>query len=190
MIKIAIDPGHGMSNITDDVYDPGAVHKNRVEADINLAVALTLKAECVAERTAYYMIRDDKTDHVPVELRDDRAHAAGCTHYVSIHCNAGPASARGIEVFYRDAGDKDFGGRFLAAFKARFPGLPIRGLKHESLTARGRLAVMSFQGYAILIECGFVTNDADSIAIQSRAFRLALADAVLAAVGIDNADAG
>lgn len=115
-MKLCIDPGHGMSNRTPGVYDPGAVVRfptgsgaapiEESEAAIVLQIGLTLKWVCGDYGMPFWMTRlDDRADAV-LGKRDERAKRECCTHFLSLHCNAGGGS--GTETYYRDARDRAF----------------------------------------------------------------------------------
>lgn len=170
-MRIAIDAGHGMGNRKQGVYDPGAVSAGVAEADITLLWALAGKHILTQRGISVWLTRDDATDYTPVGTRDDRAEAAGCTHFLSLHCNAAGPTARGTETFYRDAADRAWAA---VAQKAalRALGLRDRGLKLESASQHSRLAVFDFDGPACLVELGFITNPADRIAMLVRDNRI------------------
>lgn len=181
-MKLAIDPGHGMSNRSFGKYDPGAVAGGVAEADIALQFALTIKWVAKTEfGIDVFLTRDDDRDHAPVSSRDDAAKKAGCTHFISLHMNAGGMLAKGIETFYRDVEDLRFAQKIHPAVVAAL-GLSDRLIKHESQTAVGKLAVMAFKGPAILIELGFITNAKDRARCLQRDARIAVARAILTSV--------
>lgn len=159
-MKVCIDPGHGMSNRTRNVFDPGAVHLEgqflHKEADIALKYGLTLKDVLRARQVEIFMSRDDHEDHAPVGIRAKNAKIAGCTVLVSLHLNDfDDDRANGLEVLFRDADDK------LLAQKMQTALLKVTKLKDRKIKERRELAVLSFQGTAVLIELGFIANDKD-----------------------------
>lgn len=181
-MKLAIDPGHGFASRRQGVYDPGAVGAGVPEASVVLQFGLTLRWACKVRGIDVWMTRDDQTDPAPLRRRDDRAAEAGCTHFVSLHCNsASDARVHGIETFYRDNADKAFA-EIVQGIAVATIERPSRnpGVRPESMTAAGRLAVLSFPGPACLIELGFISNKADREAMldinRQRAFCGRLAD--------------
>jgi len=172
MLKLAIDPGHGFANRKPGKYDSGAVANGHSEADIALQFGLTLNWACKDAGVASWMSRDDDRDVDPIGTRDDRAEAAGCSHFVALHLNAG--GGHGVEVFYRDAQDKAFAQLVLQAALGA-TGLPSRGLKLESQSQHPRLAVLDFDGPACLVELGFIDNPADLRELLKRDVRIAFA---------------
>jgi N-acetylmuramoyl-L-alanine amidase len=169
--KLAVDAGHGGSNAQPGRYDPGAVGGGLQEADIALQWAMTGKHVLARAGIAYWLTREDDADPAPLWLRDERARANKCTHYLSLHCNAGPGHASGTEAFYRDANDAHWAEIVLGAVLPAV-GLRNRGVKHESQSPRQRLSVLDFAGSATLLELGFITNSADRRRMTSRDVRL------------------
>jgi N-acetylmuramoyl-L-alanine amidase len=174
-MKICIDAGHGLGN-RNAGYDPGAVGGGLEEADIALAWALTGK--WVFERAGIdvFLTRSSDAESAPVGGRDDEARHAGCTHFVSIHCNAAGWTVRGTETIYRDARDKPWaelvqGAAVMAVRSSN------RGVKQESSIIREgkplRLSVLDFPGPACLLETAFISNGSDRVRLVSRAVRIA-----------------
>lgn len=178
-LRLAIDPGHGYSNRTPGVYDPGAVAAGVAEADVALQWALTGKWVLGQMGLEVWLTRDDDRDPAPVGTRDDRALRAGCSHFISLHCNSSVnAGATGTETYYRDKADA---GLALAvqrcALEAMWgdrkqPLLYDRGLKLEGQSQHPRLAVLDFPGPACLLEVGFISNLDDRTRMLSRERRV------------------
>ncbi len=185
-MKVAIDPGHGMSNATPGVFDPGAVAREAGEtfreADIALRYGLTLKDAFRSRGVEVFMTRDDHEDRAPVGERAGNAERAGCDVFVSLHLNSFDApSANGLEVLYRDNADADFA-------KAMHDELvAVTGLRPRGTPQRNNLAVLRFDGPAILIELGFISNTRDRTELlnpETRARVCAkIADVVVARFG-------
>jgi N-acetylmuramoyl-L-alanine amidase len=171
-MKIALDAGHGFSNVANGEYDPGALGGSLEEADITLSWALTGKWVLTRAGISVWLSRDSDTDAAPLTARDEAASAAGCTHFVSLHCNAASSSASGTECFYRDARDEDWAASLLEAAVTTLR-LPNRGVKPDSASPPGRLAVLDFAGPAALLELGFITNATDRALLTARASRVA-----------------
>lgn len=157
-MKVAIDPGHGMSNRQSGIYDPGATHvENDItyeEAGIAMHYGLKLKAVFLEEGCDVFMTRDDAEAHAPVGMRAARAKNAGCNVFISLHLNDFEADeANGLEVLYRDLDDEAFAHDLQDAL------LPITGFRDRGIKKREDLAVLKFQGPSALIELGFIAND-------------------------------
>jgi N-acetylmuramoyl-L-alanine amidase len=169
-MKVCIDPGHGMSNRSSGVYDPGATHvegpARHEEASIALKYGLTLKDAFRAKGVPVFMTRDDATDPTPVGARAGRAEAAGCEAFISLHLNDfDDDAANGTETLYRDDGDKAL------AAKVQSEMIAITGLRDRGLKQRTDLAVLRFDGTAILIELGFIANDTDRSTLLDTSIR-------------------
>ena len=177
-MKLCIDPGHGFSNRRPGLYDPGAEAAGVAEADIALQIALTGQWLCKQRGIACYMTRNDDSDPTPVGQRDDKAEAAGCTHFLSIHLNAADGRASGTETFYRDTTDKAWAQKVQDAALSAW-GLNDRGLKSEASSQHSRLAVFDFDGPAALLEVGFIDHSLDRTRAQSRERRIAFWSALL-----------
>ncbi|WP_137940121.1 N-acetylmuramoyl-L-alanine amidase [Chitinivorax sp. B] len=167
-MKIAIDPGHGMSNRQSGVYDPGATHRENgftyQEADIVLRYGLMLRDVIRACGHEVFMTRDDANDHMPVSKRAVSAKAAGCQTLVSLHMNdAEVDTAHGLEVLYRD--DKSLAEKLQAEL------VEVTRLRDRGAKARPDLAVLKFNGQAVLVELGFIANDNDRNTLLDTAMR-------------------
>jgi N-acetylmuramoyl-L-alanine amidase len=182
-MKICVDPGHGMSNRSPGVFDPGATHTEAGivfrEADIALKYGLTLKDELRSRQVEVFMTRDDSEDHAPVGARAANAKAAGCDRFVSLHLNdVDDDSANGAETLFRGNDDKPLAAKVQAAL------IGATGLRDRGLKQRTDLAVLKFDGVAVLVELGFIANDRDRATLLNPQIRAsvckAIADAVLA----------
>ncbi len=159
-MKIAIDPGHGMSNRRRNVYDSGATHTEGTtkyeEAAIALKYGLTLKDVFRARGHSVFMTRDDADDHAPVGERAGNAKRANADVFVSLHLNDfDDDSANGLEVLYRGNDDKPLAQKLQVAL------LAVTGFKDRDIDKRDDLAVLKFDGIAVLIELGFIAHDSD-----------------------------
>lgn len=179
-MKVAIDPGHGMSNRQRGVYDPGATHSESgylyEEAAIALKYGLTLRDAFRDKGHAVFMSRDDAEDHAPVGKRALNAKDAGCDVLISIHLNdVDDDAANGQEVLYRNPGSEAFAQEIQQTL------LTITGFKDRGIKKRDDLAVLKFQGPAVLIELGFIANDGDRETLLNPQKRDAICEAIVAA---------
>jgi N-acetylmuramoyl-L-alanine amidase len=159
-MKVAVDPGHGMSNATSGVFDPGAMAQaggeTFREADFTLRYGLSLKDVLRSRGIEVFMTRDDHEDPAPVGQRAGNAERAGCDVFVSLHMNSADApSANGLEVLFRDGADAAFAKDMHDELVA------VTGLRPRGTPQRNNLAVLRFNGPAILIELGFISNVRD-----------------------------
>jgi N-acetylmuramoyl-L-alanine amidase len=186
-LKIALDAGHGWENRQSNSYDSGAVGGGIHEADIALAWALTGKWVLENAGIPVFLTRDSDTDSAPLGSRDELAKAAGCTHFLSLHCNAAGATVRGTETIYRDQGDMKFAAMVQAAALDAL-GTRDRKIKQESSIIRDdrplRLSVLDFQGAACLFEIAFISNNADRLLMLSRANRIRFFERLVAYLSV------
>ena len=181
-MKICVDPGHGMSNRSPGIFDPGTTHTEAGtlfrEADIVLRYGLTLKDVLRARGIDVFMTRDDNNDVAPVGARAEAARNAGCGCFISFHINSvEDEQANGTETLYRDDADIQFAQRIQNAVVGAL-GLRDRGLKQRS-----DLAVLRFQGTAVLIELGFIGNDRDRNRVLEPQVRAAVCEVIAGAIG-------
>jgi N-acetylmuramoyl-L-alanine amidase len=169
-MKVCVDPGHGMSNRQTGVFDPGATHIENGflfrEADIALRYGLSLKDVFRANGIDVFMTRDDSADHAPVGTRASMAKAAGCDVFISLHLNDfDDDSANGLEVLFRDTDDKALAQKLQEAL------VKVTKMKDRKIKQRTDLAVLKFQGPAVLIELGFIANDGDRVKLLAAQVR-------------------
>jgi N-acetylmuramoyl-L-alanine amidase len=195
---VVLDPGHGG-------HDRGAASKFGFEKDFALDVAL--RARKTLEGLGYKVVMTRTTDvFIPLEQRAAVANHIDGSIFVSIHFNSSNSNpdARGFEIFSmaprgapatndavpreRDLREEpgnglDLPSSALAAsvFHALLGHVPMvdRGLKHA------RFAVLRLSTVpAVLVECGFVSNKAESTLISSSAWRAHVAEAIVD--GVEN----
>ena len=171
-MKLCIDPGHGLSSRTSGVYDPGACSGPHQEADIALTWSLTLRDACEALSVPVWMTRQHRQDAAPLSKRVAAAKASGCTHLISVHCNASDnPKANGIETLYEGTPRAAFAESLQRVLIGKM-GLTNRGIKWASIDLKRTLAVLRFDGPAALIELGFLTNAVDRAKLLDAEVRL------------------
>jgi N-acetylmuramoyl-L-alanine amidase len=195
---VVLDPGHGG-------HDRGASSRFGFEKDFALDVAL--RARLLLEKEGYKVVMTRATDvFIPLEQRAAVANHIADSIFVSIHFNSSStnADARGFEIFSmaprgapstNDSGprerdlreepgnglDMPSGALAGSVFHALLGHVPMvdRGVKHA------RFAVLRLSTVpAVLIECGFVSNNAESTLISSSAWRAQVAGAIVD--GVEN----
>lgn len=160
-MKIAIDPGHGMGNRRQGVFDPGAVCRADgiayKEADIVLSYGLTLRQQLEAMGHEVFMTRIDNEADTPLVERTRRAENEGCKAFISLHTNAHPnPAANGLEIYFKGKGARGFA-KTIQNELLRTTGMRNRGVR----PIRGASNKVRFDGIAILVELGFLTNAGD-----------------------------
>ena len=177
-MTVCLDPGHGGR-------DPGAVADGHREADLALLLARRMKEGLIRAGHRVVWTRTDDRG-LTLARRVQAAREAGAELFVSVHCNAGPPAARGIEWFHAegDAASRMLAQDWASRLQARIP-VRVRGVKPDSASPRQRLFVLRGnrrERRALLVEAGFITSPADRELLLSPGFGLALGDALAEAL--------
>ena len=145
-MKVCIDAGHGGK-------DGGAQGASVSEKWIALDVANRVAQKLQNSGMSVVMTRDSDY-YVGLAERANIANQTGADVFVSIHCNSGPSTAQGTEVWsYPGAAeDKRLAEHILGRMTAR-TGLHSRGTKEENFAVL-RLTRCP----AALVELGFISN--------------------------------
>lgn len=174
MKKIILIAGHSNS-------DPGAVHKDRVEAKLNqefreiLAVALE------------FQMNDYRLNNYKIVKDCDSLSLKRVINWINglpneeerlifdIHFNKFNTFANGTEVFIPKNYCKNELelGKKIAKSMADVMGIFNRGCKPETKSARKQLAIMRPKGINLLIELCFLDNDKDFKAYQDNKLMVA-----------------
>ena len=144
--------------------DPGAVANGVKEADLNRALRDEIAAIAI-RRGAAVRIDDDR--HRLAEVIAN-IHTTERDVICDIHFNAAAPTATGIEVIVParpTEQEKQLAGK-IAKRGSEIMGIRNRGVKDETQSARGRLAIMRPAGINLLLEICFITNSADLAAYQ------------------------
>ena len=145
-MKVCIDAGHGGK-------DGGAQGASVPEKWIALDVANRVAQKLQNSGMSVVMTRDSDF-YVGLVERANIANQTGADVFVSIHCNSGPSTAQGTEVwsYPGEAEDKRLAEKLLERIIAR-TGLHSRGTKEENFAVL-RLTRCP----AALVELGFISN--------------------------------
>lgn len=157
-MKVCVDPGHGG-------LDPGATRGTDKEADFNLSLSRLVEARL---RALQYDVVKTHNGLGPVKLKNlarcKVANDAAAAVYVAVHCNAARSTAaHGHEVIHCP---NSIRGSKLAKCVQGFlcqviPPRPRPVITDED-TGRGPYTVLRrTRMAAIIVECGFITNEAD-----------------------------
>jgi len=176
-MKLAIDPGHGMSNRQPGVYDPGGEHVEAGfgfhEAEIALRYALVLREALRSRGSTAFLTREDARDHAPLAARVGNAKLVGAEILVSLHVNTvEDPRASGVEVLYRGEASRRLAQALQSAVVA------AAKLRNRGIKQRDDLAVLRFPGPAALVELGFLGNDGDRAVIIDPARRHLICEAI------------
>jgi N-acetylmuramoyl-L-alanine amidase len=203
-ITIVIDPGHGLSGGNYDVGAHGEVNGvTYYESQLNLNIALKLYSQLISRGYNVIMTRTTEKTGVDFYDRPMYANKADADLYICIHNNAASSAAVGTEVLYQDSSDQ-IDSKILDSILAS--GLPDprvnnsarianskslseilvnnisssiafnnRGAKEQNLYVC-RNTIMP----AVLIECGFLTNQDElaKLLVDDRQLTIARAIAI------------
>ncbi|MCL5105527.1 MAG: N-acetylmuramoyl-L-alanine amidase [Armatimonadetes bacterium] len=168
-MKVALDAGHGGRT--------GAMANGLIEDELALDFVKRIGHHLRASGHQTVCTRADEK-FVPLQARGRLAVAEDCDAFLSIHFNAGPASARGVEAFIAlgDNRSRTLAERLVDA--ASSLGLKTRGVKWDSQSQHTRLKVLR-DTYrvmpAVLLEVAFLTSAHDSRLLKGPEFREAVA---------------
>jgi len=177
-MRILIDPGHGGA-------DPGATYGGVREADLNLDTGRRLALILGAERTR----QSDTT--ISLADRVDCEHRLKPDCFVSIHHDANPNPlAQGFTVYHNPG---SLHGQALAsavetAMRQRLAEFNRRSRGAQSTDDPSTAKVEHFYvlkntgSPAILVECGFVSNDLERAWLMVSEHRQAMAEGIAAGV--------
>lgn len=173
--KVIIDAGHG------GAQDPGAVYYGRREKDDTLKLALAVGRILSREGVDVVYTRVDDTYDSPFE-KAEIANRSGADYFVSLHRNAMPTpnTASGIEsLVYEDTGVPSMMARNINA------ALQEVGFTSLGVIERPGLVVLRrTQMPAVLVEAGFIDNEADNMFFDRnfQAIAEAIANGVMATI--------
>ena len=180
---IVIDPGHGYNTSASSI-DPGAVG-HVVEQEINLQIAREVTSQLAAAGADVHMLPTN-TDYINLYDRSEYARRYDPDIYIAIHCNSveNGEGVRGVEAYYFTP----FSQPLAASVSEKMAGYYERNVygdgKNRNRGAKyNYFAVTLEQEFAsILVECGFVTDYQEAMAMNSSTHQSGLASAIVDAV--------
>lgn len=173
---IVIDPGHGYTGA--DEFDPGAVGHIK-EQEANLAIAKLVAAKLEAQGANVIRLKTESQTYVTSQ-RASQARQYSPDMFISIHCNAAGESAKGAEAYYFTP----FSQPLAKAISARIGSYLGNKVHGESGLDRGAkydyFYVTQQQDFpSVLVECGFVTNYTEAMALANSTHQSGIADAIV-----------
>ena len=168
---IFISAGHN-SQSNSIKADPGAINKFGIkEGDLTIEFRDLVCKELSKLGVIY------KTDlkEESLQMYLDRIQTGDGSVVIEYHFDAGPETAEGCTALVEDdsdVNDRMFGSDLLIV-TTRAAGIKSRGVKPESYTRHGKLALMKEKGIICLFEMGFITNPSDMSKYQMNKFKLA-----------------
>ena len=160
--------------------DPGAINKYGIkEGDLTIEFRDLVAAELTKMGVPF------KTDlqEESLQMYLNRINTGRGSVVIEYHFDAGPENAEGSTSLVEedsDANDKMFATEILTSTN-QILGTKFRGVKPESFTRHGRLALMREEGIICLFEIGFITNENDMAKYHAKKHQLAKAHAEIIA---------
>jgi len=176
---VVIDPGHGGQQ-------PGTSHHGLVEKDLVLTIShMVMEHLNNNPNIRAYMTRHDDVT-VLNSWRAEFANEKGADLFISIHANAveNRPHVNGIETWYHpSANTVSFTNRQLAAIMQRnmirVTGAVDRGLmQSDPRPGRGIIVLRDTDMPAVLLEVGFLTNQAEAARLATAAYQRTVARAI------------
>ncbi|MDE6592604.1 MAG: N-acetylmuramoyl-L-alanine amidase [Oscillospiraceae bacterium] len=174
---IVIDPGHGYTGASQ--FDPGAIGHIK-EQEANLAIAKYAEEKFTARGANVIRLKTESETYVTAE-RASIARQYSPDVFIAVHCNsAGGESAKGSEAYYFTP----YSQPLAKAVTSRI-GAYLGGSVHgESGLDRGAkynyFFVTQQQDFpSILVECGFVTNYTEAMALMNPTHQAGIAEAIV-----------
>ncbi len=181
-IIIVIDPGHGGS-------DPGHLPNNvnlLQEKDLNLKISKYLGGyfEKYLQNVKVVYTRTGDT-YPSLDQRVEKANAINADYFISIHCNGNEKSSiHGTETHVHSM-DLKKSVSLARAIENQFSkraGRKSRGVKDQN-DLQHSLQVLKFTNMtSVLVECGFVTNDAEAAFLNTTYGQEIIASAIFRGV--------
>ena len=180
---IVIDPGHGY-NKSASVFDPGAVG-HVVEQKINIAISKVLTSTLQANGATVYMLPTD-TKYINLYDRSEYASRYDPDLFISIHCNSTVKGngTRGVEAYYFTPFSQPLASLVTENMSSYYKNYVYgdsknynRGAKYDYFTV-----TLEQQFPSILIECGFVSDEKEAMALNNSSVQQGLANAITEAV--------
>lgn len=172
---IVIDPGHGY---TGGNFDPGAIGHIK-EQEANLAVAKYLESILTAEGANVIRLKTE-SENYDTDQRASIARQYSPDLFIAVHCNAAAnEKATGAEAYYFTP----FSQPLADAVSASMGSYLYNSVDNGGLGDRGEkynyFFVTQQQEFpSILVECGFVTNYTEAMALANSKHQKGIANAI------------
>ncbi|MDC3953105.1 N-acetylmuramoyl-L-alanine amidase family protein [Polyangium jinanense] len=186
-VIVVIDPGHGDRLKKGNPIDPGCVHGDIYEKDLALAIGKLLKPKLEAKTScveSVHLTRDGDISELRRRLhwRTNIAKDKKANIFISLHLDAAGASASGQSVCHHPSFKNSV--KLATAISARAK--VVKPKTKGAISPRSDLHVLNKNHFgketkaSVLIELGFISNDADRTACQTKQSEIAaeIADGV------------
>lgn len=180
---IIIDAGHGG-------FDGGAVSDNGVlEKDLNLLIAKALQNELKSRRYKVVMTRETDCSLAQSKAQDikNRVKISGDYDnalFISIHCNKFPQKKySGLQTFYSKANNEELAKLIAESIQSKYISQINPSCYRKAKTADNSIYLMkNAKTTAVLVECGFVSNDMELKKLQDDYYQNSIAEIIADAV--------
>ena len=192
VLTVCVDAGHGYS---DPGSDSDFLGEEYSEKDINLMIAARLCEILRGRGAVVVMTRED--DAIPADadggvykldpyMRTDMANGIdGIDVFVSVHCDSFPTNpdVRGLRVHYDSNNTKYTPGLASSIADSCREGLSEYGMPDPKLrmyvpTDGGVYVLRNIKAPSVLVEVGFLSNEADAALMLNEDWRNACAEAI------------
>lgn len=184
---IYVDPGRGYSDLGCTSNYLNGLHEQQINLDVALQTAQLLTDY------GFTVLMTHDTNEIPAGqdedyvldqfARVDMANHSGCVVYLSIHCDYFPTNpdASGTRLYY--CTDTEGAAAFAEALAE---GFAQEGFAAPQLSGKDQnnsfIVTSQVKVPSVLVELGFVTNEADAKALSDATHRTRLAEALAAGV--------
>lgn len=164
---VVIDAGHGGT-------DPGAssVTKKK-EKEFTLAVALKVEQLLKNESKINVVLTRNSDTYPTLSDRVKIAEGANADIFISIHGNAGSATASGVETYYTRAESAELA-KTMHKYLVQSSGLSDRKVRTASLHVTRETTMP-----AVLLECGYLSNKSDASLMYTDEFQNKVAEGIV-----------
>lgn len=181
---IIIDPGHGY-NKSATTFDPGAVG-HVTEQSVNIAIAQTLTSLLQAKGATVYML-PTHTTYINLYDRSQYAAKYDPDMFISIHCNSvskSSSSAKGTEAYYFTPFSQPLASLISSKMGAYYKNSVYKDGKNYNRGAKYNYFTVTLEQSfpSVLVECGFVSNYDEAMALASSDVQLGLSNAIVSAI--------
>lgn len=173
---VVVDPGHGYTGA--DTFDPGAVGHIK-EQEANLAIAKLVEEKLKAAGANVIRLKTESETYVTAQ-RASYARQYNPDLFLAIHCNSAGEDAKGAEAYYFTPFSQPLADSISKRVGA-YLGSSVHG---TGSLDRGEnynyFFVTQQQDFpSVLIECGFVTNYTEAMALANPTHQNGIASAIV-----------
>lgn len=164
-VVIMLDPGHGMGNTRNGLYDPGAVKNKIYESNLVLKQAKIVRDKLTERGIQVRLTREDEKTNTSLADRVKLANESDSDFYVSFHINSfTDPSAKGVRVyFYPGSSEGEELGRSVQdnLVKTLTEKVQEFNQDYEGLRPGNFHVIRNTRMPSILVESGFIANPRD-----------------------------